>query len=365
MDPTEPKKIKFKQGASSPFFTSLNLAVNELLSSGQALEKAKRLLWFKLFFYSSIHFSGYVFLFAYEHQHFITFLLNYVWIGVSGIFLAFNVSHDACHDTFSRNKKVNHFIYHLSFNLQGTNAYLWKIRHIASHHLFPNVDGCDADIDDNPLIRLSPQHPHRKHQRYQHIYAILIYSIYTLHWYLIKDFNYLNKERVANLSKKEHKTGDVLLLYGWKLLYLFILIIYPLMAGYSFKWIIISFLIMHVANSWIFIHFLITTHLCLETDFPKPDQDGYLPTDYYVHQLTTSLDYSPTSKLYNFLFGGFNAHAAHHLYPKLPHTIYPLISGLIKRKAHEFNVPYNESTLLRSIGSHYKYLKKMGTPVQP
>ena len=60
--------------------------------------------------------------------------------------LAYNVSHDACHETFSRKKAVNYWLYHISFNAQGTNAYLWKVRHTASHHLFPNVDGCDTDM---------------------------------------------------------------------------------------------------------------------------------------------------------------------------------------------------------------------------
>ena len=100
----------------------------------------------------------------------------------------------------------------------------------------------------------------------------------------------------------------------------------------------------------------------METQFPKTDEDGNLPGDYYTHQLATSLDYAPTNKIYNFFLGGFNSHAAHHLYPKLPHTAYTEISDLIEKKAKEFGVPYNKLGMLDAIRSHYKFLKMMGSP---
>ena len=98
----------------------------------------------------------------------------------------------------------------------------------------------------------------------------------------------------------------------------------------------------------------------METQFPKTDEKGNVPGDYYSHQLATSLDYAPANKVYNFFLGGFNSHAAHHLYPKLPHTTYPEISLLIKKKAKEFDVRYNELSIIKAIRSHYRFLKLMG-----
>lgn len=358
-------KIKFHLGSSSPFFYSLNEDLHKHILSAANLKKAKRLLWIKMIFYFSLHISSYFLLFGQNHTTLTGLILNYIFIGLSGIMLAFNVSHDACHETFSKNKAVNYWLYHLSFNMQGTNAFLWKIRHTTSHHVFPNVDGCDADIDNNPFLRLSPQHPLKKYQRFQHLYAFPVYCIYTLHWFLFKDILYLFKKRVGNLVNKGYPLKQVLLFIFWKLIYLFVLLVMPILSGYSFGDILIAFLIMHVANSLFFIHTLIATHLCMETEFPKTNNNGSLPYDYYTHQLATSLDYSPHSKIYNFLLGGFNAHAAHHLYPKLPHTIYPEISQHIEAKAKEFNIRYNKLSLGGAIASHYKYLKKMGEPIFP
>ena len=325
------------------------------------LKKRKKLLWIKMVFYFSVHTSSYVLLFVVHPLGTFNVILNYIFIGISGMLLAFNVSHDACHETFSKNKTVNYWLYHLSFNMQGTNAYLWKIRHTASHHLFPNVDGCDADIDNNPIIRLSPQHPLRKYQKYQHLYSILVYCIYTLHWLLFKDILYFFKKKIANLQNKKHPKIESGLFVFWKLLYLFILLYLPVKADYPVHIVILCFILMHIANSLFFIHTLIATHLCMETQFPKTGPNGFLPYDYYVHQLATSLDYCPTNRVYNWFLGGFNSHAAHHLYPKLPHTVYPEISRLIQQKAKEFSVQYNQLSLVNSIKSHYRYLKLMGT----
>ena len=62
----------------------------------------------------------------------------------------------------------------------------------------------------------------------------------------------------------------------------------------------------------------------------------------------------------SFLFGGFNSHAAHHLFPTLPHTIYPKITPIIVEKAKKYNYTYNVLSLLGAIKSHFKYLKKHG-----
>ena len=53
-----------------------------------------------------------------------------------------------------------------SFTLLGANTYLWRLRHVKSHHNFPNVNGRDIDIDDTAFLRLSPNQPRRRYHRY-------------------------------------------------------------------------------------------------------------------------------------------------------------------------------------------------------
>lgn len=159
-----------------------------------------------------LFFSAYILIFKTYHEQLIYLIIHYVILGITEVLLAFNVAHDVTHGSFSKNKIINKLLYYSAFNVNGTNAYLWGIRHKASHHIFLNVDGCDADIDDNPLIRLSPTKAHYWYHKYQAWYSILIYMVYTVHWVLFKDFLYLTKKELANLQSIKHsiwQIGDV------------------------------------------------------------------------------------------------------------------------------------------------------------
>lgn len=352
-------KIRFKK-ATSHFYSELREEVNILLTD-EVKRQAERLMIIKFLFYSLTFLLFYANLFNpfIEDKNWLV-TLNYVALGLTGILLAFNCAHDCVHNTFSKYKKLNRIIYYITFNLQGVNAKLWRKRHIASHHVFPNVDGCDADIDDNIFLRLSAHHLKRRMHTYQHLYATLLYCFYTLHWILIKDFIYVRKKDLANLRNQNHSVMSVMEVVLLKLGYFGYMLVLPMLfTDIPVMMILISFTIMHVTISLFFVLTLIISHLSLETDFPKADDDGYLPYDYYEHQLAVSLDYHPTSRLANWIFGGFNSHAAHHLFPGLPHTVYTIITPAIRKAAARNNFPYHEKSIADAVISHYQYLKQL------
>ena len=354
------QQISFKKD-SERFDLTLNKKVHDSISSRQ-LYLAKVFLWVKLGVYLSFFIASVATLYLNPYGHsFIGLVINYGLIGTFGTLLAFNSSHDACHETFSKKKWVNSLIFHFTFNSQGISARLWKIRHLASHHLFSNVDGCDADIDDNPLIRFSPNHPKKSFMKFQHIYSPLLYSLYLLVWIYAKDFLYLKKKDLANLKNQNYPFWYTIELVIVKVIYLFYILVLPVyFLEFSLAQILLSYLIMIVVGSNIFIYTLVPTHFTIETEFPNVDQEGVLPYNFSQHQLMTSMDYHPKSKFATFLFGGFNCHAAHHLFPNLPHTIYPKITPVIEQVASEFGYGYNVLSLLGAIKSHFKFLKRLG-----
>ncbi len=356
-----PKKIKFRK-SNSNFYKELQQQVNTLVTA-KTFTKANRLMIFKFATYSLLCVSLYssIYVKAVPHNQLII-VLTYIAYGFTALLLAFNSAHDAVHHTFSKTKWVNDLVFYLTFNLQGTNGRLWRKRHISSHHIFPNVDDCDADFDNNPFIRLSVTHPLKKHHRFQHLYALPIYCLYTLHWIIIKDFIYLRKKKVANISVSGYSFWFWLEVIALKIAYFSWMIFLPAyFSTYQFSEILIAFLLMHVVISVFFILTLIISHLTMETAFPVCDEHGFLPTDYYEHQLAVSLDYHPNSKLASWIFGGFNAHAAHHLFPSLPHTVYALITPSIKATAAKYDLKYNEKSIPAAVLSHFNYLKKLGT----
>jgi linoleoyl-CoA desaturase len=356
--------VKFSNHDQDAFQAELKKEVATLLNTTNLFQQRKRVLYFKVLFYFSVFIAAIALLYISAAHTLLQLIGRYLFVGISGVFLAFNVSHDATHGTISKKKWLNKLIFYLSFNLQGTNAYLWSVRHKASHHVFPNVDGCDADIDDNPVIRLSPTKKHFWYHRYQAFYSFFVYCIYTIHWVFFKDWLYFSKSQIANLKNIKHTFGEFMDVLFWKCVYLSMMLLLPhYVLHYSWTWVLTSYFISNVAVSLIFIFTLIISHLTLETDFPVPDKDEKLPYTYSQHQLATSLDYYPTNKFVNFFLGGFNSHAAHHLFPHLPHTLYTDITPIIQRLVTKYNYRYNESTMPRAIASHFRYLNKMGNPI--
>jgi linoleoyl-CoA desaturase len=325
------------------------------------LKNYTRYLWLKLILFLVIFFGAFYDLLFFQHQHFFGLFLNYFIIGWIGVLLAFNSSHDAIHGAFSKHKWINNLIFSVTFNLQGTSAFLWGMQHKASHHIFPNVDGCDVDIDENIFVRLSPTKPLHWWYKYQHIYATFLYSLYTLQWIFLKDFAFLFQKDFANLKNLQYKTSEIAGIIIWKLIYIGGMLVLPIMfTSYGTLQIILAFVSMHFCISLFFVFTAILSHLCEFTDFPQPDSNGALPYGYYRHQLEVCMDYSPQSKILNFLLGGSNTHAAHHLFPKLPHTIYGKITPIISSIAAKYNYGYHALPYHKAIWSHYKFLKKMG-----
>ena len=114
------QKILFKRDTEG-FTKDLNTEVKILITKDK-LERAVVFLWVKLFFYLSFFIGSLVILYQNQYgNHFGYLLMNYVAIGTSGILLAFNSAHDACHQTFSKKKWVNGLIFYFTFNMQASN----------------------------------------------------------------------------------------------------------------------------------------------------------------------------------------------------------------------------------------------------
>ena len=68
--------------------------------------------------------------------------------------------------------------------------------------------------------------------------------------------------------------------------------------------------------------------------------------------------------LLNLLFGGFNHHVTHHLFPSICHIHYPKLTPIIAQTCQEFGLDYrHESSFLNAYFAHYRLLKNNGTPL--
>lgn len=274
--------------------------------------------------------------------------------------IGFNVMHDACHGCYSSRPIVNEVLSY-TLNLIGGNSFIWKQKHNILHHTYTNVDGMDDDIAVSPFIRLCTTQKWVPIHRIQHLYAPFLYSLNTIFWMMWQDFQKYFTQKVYRtklpaMSMKEH-----LIFWVSKLFYVGVYIVLPIVLLGWIHWLI-GFLvfnaIMGLGTSIIFQ----LAHVVEETEFSYVGIDDAITieNEWAIHQVKTTADFSPKSKLVTFLAGGLNYQVEHHLFPRISHVHYPTISKIVKKKCEEFNLQYNISpTFFSALNSHFRLIKQM------
>ncbi len=290
------------------------------------------------------------------------YLLLAVGFGLFALLLAINLAHDAVHDALVPSPWWNHIIQWAAFALIGVDGNLWAIRHNKAHHIIPNVEGADSAITRNPMIRLSPHQPVLWHHRFQHLYAPFLYGLIVLHSTFRQDFLYLfNWKQLRGLGRVRYTRRQVAEFILAKIVYLSLVLAIPYWStDFTFGQVLLGYFLMTYVVSLLFVFLLIGTHFCEEAEFPVPDDAGRLTHNWAYHAMVTSVDWSPHSKVAQFLLGGTNAHATHHLFPNVCHTHYRHMSLFIEEAALAHDIPYHRITLGRMLISHFRFLKRLG-----
>lgn len=355
--------IQFTDRRQSPFLQELRHEVAGYLRARPSGRRAPAIVWIKFALYGAIAAGCLGAIWAGAATGFAGLAALYVGFGLASLLLAVNIGHDAAHNVLCRSAAKNRAMNRLLFALIGVDGRLWSMRHVGSHHVFPNVRECDADIEHNPVIRLAPDHPWRPWNRWQHLYAPFVYMGVGLHSIFIQDPIYLAKRRLANMRDIRHTAADKAWFFGGKAIHFGLTLAGPLARAAAPVWtILLAYLTMSAIMSLVFVFLLIGTHFAEEADFPEPDAAGRLPGSWADHQMATALDWSPTHPIANFLIGGLNAHAAHHLFPSVSHGHYIAITRMIERAVARHGTPYNRTDAAGMIGSHLRFLKRMGRP---
>lgn len=348
---------EFLRAGKNDFFRKLNKEVQETVLKDKKLQykniyKAIFLLLLFLCCYCSILLFG---------NHTFWLFTFYILMGLSMILLFVNSFHDASHGALFFTKKQNRTFCYI-VDLFGSNSEIWMQRHLLLHHPYPNIQHWDCDIKQSNVVRIFPNSPRFSFHQYQHIYIWFLYPLYTLIWLFIRDFkdffgtkdNYL--KRVYSIPRIEYFK-----LFFFKALNLFYMLGIPyLVLNQSFTTILLAWLVMHLCSSLFGVVALISTHVDEDSIFPMAPVDGKMNTTWMEHQMSVTRDFNAGHPLFDFLYGGFTHHVAHHLFPTVGHTYYPKITPIIKKYADENHMPYTSRHALNAIKSHFKLLKNSG-----
>lgn len=288
------------------------------------------------------------------------FAALYILHGLTHVFLLLNVAHDSNHNAISTKAGVNRALYFV-FDLCGVNSYIWRILHNGGHHSCVNIQGEDEAISGRErLLRLSTHAPHTWLHQFQHRYALVLYSLFSLDYVFVKDFEYCFFPPLRTLRRSHHPLGQIALLFAGKLVYFSYMLVIPIaVLGRSPVLVSLSFVVAHLIAGLTMVVVFQTSHALDESAFPTQRHEY---GDYVHHILATTADYGTESALTTFFVGGLNHHVAHHLCPHAAHTHYPALTRIIRQTAREFNMPYREHrSIWEALSHHMRLLHRLGT----
>jgi linoleoyl-CoA desaturase len=277
---------------------------------------------------------------------------------------ATSVFHDANHASFSTSRLVNRLA-GFTGDLLGASSWIWRFKHNNLHHGNTNVVGFDADIDQAPFARLARDQPWRPWHRYQHLYMWVLYGFLTLQWFLFSDFIDLKNHGVGRQRfPRQPRKRDLAVLALGKMIHLGWAFALPMV--YHRWWVVLTF---YLAISWAVGLLLATMFQLAHCAEPAEFFTGEAPRrgpDFAAHQLRTTIDIRCRTRMgasaLHWLMGGLDFQVEHHLAPRLPHTIYPLVAQRLRRVCVERHlVVHSHATPWQAVRSHGRWLKQMGS----
>lgn len=274
--------------------------------------------------------------------------------------IGFNIMHDAGHNSFSDNKKLNTVLSY-TLNLLGGNIYFWKIKHNIAHHTFTNIDGEDHDIEVK-FMRIHHDQQIKGYHRYQRFYFPLLYGISYLAWIFYQDYEKYFRQRMGVNSERFHfPLKEKVIFWTSKTLHFCLFIIVPVL---SVGWIptLVGLVIAGAVCGMSLATVFQLAHVVSETEFKTIDQSK-VEEEWMVHQIQSTANFATNSKILTWLLGGLNFQVEHHLFPKISHVHYPALNRIVRQTCAEYNIKYNEfRSFWGAFRSHIDVIHAMSRP---
>jgi linoleoyl-CoA desaturase len=352
-------RIKFP--ARSQFQTDLNTEVDRYFENTHLPKTGTWRMFLKT---SVILFSAAAF------YTYLVFYANTYWgVGLSMLGMAFsiylvgfNIMHDGAHGSYAKNPKLN-WLMGFTLDLMGGSNYLWRQKHNFLHHTYTNIDEYDRDLQSSGLMRLSPDQPWQPFHRYQHLYAIPLYSLHTIFWLLYRDYVAFFAGKVGPVQLRKPNTYETVLFFMAKaFVYLYSLVI-PLFFHPVWH-VLLVFVIIHLILGITLSLVFQLAHATEGPVFPKPNmQNGHMQNAWAIHQVETTADFAPNNRWAAWCFGGLNFQIEHHLYPDICHIHYPAISKIVRQQCEKYGITYHAyPTVWAALKAHFKFLYQMAHP---
>jgi linoleoyl-CoA desaturase len=320
--------------------------------------KANRTMWVKIAVGLAVLLGSWIAIYAIQPAPG-KFVLLYVLGGLAQTFLLLNIAHDSNHNAISSvpfiNKTLNY-----AFDLCGINSYMWRILHHRGHHSCINLHGEDDALTGRGIFRFTPHEPRARWHRFQHIYALFFYAMFSLDYVFVRDFEAFFFPTHDYLKSAKHPAREYAVLLAGKAFYFTYMLILPVVfLGKSPLLVAGAFVLVHLIIGLAVSLVFQTTHTIDTTYFPLSRNEF---DNSVYHIFATTADYATNNPVVGWLVGGLNHHIAHHLCPFVCHTHYAPLTRIVRETAEEFGIPYRQHpTMTRAIWHHLILLKQLGS----
>jgi linoleoyl-CoA desaturase len=357
------KTVKFPSPSAGDFYNTTRKRVHEYFKEKGISTHANANMVIKTVAMMLMYFVPYTLMMTGVFTSTWAVFLCWVVMGFGMAGIGLSIMHDANHGAYSKNRNINTIIGQVIWFVGGSSVN-WKIQHNVLHHSFTNIDHMDEDLETIPILRFTPHKKLMKIHRFQFIYAWFFYCLMTLMWATMKDFNQLNRYKRKDLIKTQKKTYGRLLaeLIVVKSIYYVLFLVLPLIFLTIAWWqVVLFFIVMHFIAGLILAAIFQPAHVVPEAEFPLPDELGNMENKWAIHQLLTTTNFAPNSRLFSWYVGGLNYQVEHHLFPNICHIHYKRISEIVKKTAEEFKLPYySQPTFISALQAHTKLLFQLG-----
>jgi len=341
----------------SSFPKVLRRRIDDFFSDGNISPKADRTMWVKIAVGLAVLAGSWIVLYLFKPDSW-RFVGLYLLNALAQTFLLLNIAHDSNHNAISSARAVNKTLNYV-FDVCGINSYMWRILHHRGHHSCINLYGEDDALTGRSVLRFTPHEPWVRLHRFQHIYALFFYALFSLDYVFRRDFECFFFPSHEYLKQKKHPAREYIILFAGKGFYLTYMLILPVvLLGKSPLLVLLAFVLAHLIIGLTVSLVFQTTHTVDSTYFPS-DRSEF--DNWIYHIFATTADYATTKPLVGWLAGGLNHHIVHHLCPYVCHTHYAPLTRIVKETAEEYGVPYRQHpTMRQAIKHHLILLKQLG-----
>ncbi len=355
---TAARQLVSDDAGGSSFPKVLRRRLDRFFAEGKISPKANRMMWIKIVTGMTVLLGSWVAIYALRPNSW-KFSVLYVLGGLAQTFLLLNIAHDSNHNAISSTPSVNKTLNYV-FDVCGISSYMWRILHHRGHHSCVNVQDEDDALTGRGLFRFTPHDAREKWHRFQHIYALVLYAVFSLDYVFVRDFEAFFFPKRDYLKSTKHPAREYAILFAGKAFYITYMLVLPVVLLGKSPWLVAgAFLLVHLIIGLSVALVFQTTHTIDTTYFPATRNEF---DNAVYHIFATTADYATENPVVGWLTGGLNHHIAHHLCPFVCHTHYASLTRIVKETAAEFGVPYRQHpTMSRAIVHHLILLKQLGT----